>query len=721
MDRRTVIFVLLSTAIFVAWSLFMRKDRPPVDPGAVTGPADVTRESGAPTADGGPPVSEPAVARAPTPSVAAAVAEGVRDADATTITTDAYEVEIVPHTASLRAWRLNEYPRRNPKGRLGTQPVDLIPVNGPDYGGLRINGEPLTWTAAQPHEARIALATVADRAVLAYVAQIENVEITKTFTFRGSNADDLAAGKAGSSDGFAVDVELSFTNLGPDVGSAVAHGYELRWGPGIAMDRERYDPKGYGVTGGLLSTGELVSASRVTDLDYAMPGPQDKHGESLDPSDSTRTAWAAIHSKYFVAALLAGDLPDNRGDARRARFSEYDAFDGPAPREPARFNLLLNTGKDWLLDEEHFRQAKTTRTLIIPTGKRRLNDDIAGLAGKDMEDEDALWKTEDRLARTYADYGDVMNLLTGARLGVDGFFLDPGEAVVDTFRLYGGPKHTTILSEVTLPDGETPAHMNEIIRYGFTGPLAKGLLWLLKFFHGGLRNYGLAIVLLTLLVRGAMFPISQRSSQSMKQMQQRMKIIQPELDEVRSKHKSDPQRVNTETLKIYQKYGVNPAGQLGGCLMIAAQMPIFFAMFSMLRNAAELRGAPFMLWIDDLTAPDMLLSVGGFPIRILPLIMTGGTLLQQKMNPAAGSMAGGQQRMMMMMPLIFLFMLYNMASGLNLYWGISTLLGVGQQYMVNKYGKSTGEEELTAQDLERMATKAKKQKRQRRRPAASRR
>ena len=128
-----------------------------------------------------------------------------------------------------------------------------------------------------------------------------------------------------------------------------------------------------------------------------------------------------------------------------------------------------------------------------------------------------------------------------------------------------------------------------------------------------------------------------------------------------------------------------------------------------------------MFWIDDLTAPDMLLSVGGFPIRILPLIMTGGTLLQQKMNPAAGSMAGGQQRMMMMMPLIFLFMLYNMASGLNLYWGISTLLGVGQQYMVNKYGKSTGEEEMTAQDLERMATKAKKQKRQRRRPATSRR
>ncbi|MEO2002642.1 MAG: membrane protein insertase YidC, partial [Candidatus Poribacteria bacterium] len=396
---------------------------------------------------------------------------------------------------------------------------------------------------------------------------------------------------------------------------------------------------------------------------------------------------------------------------------EYDAYAIPTPREPTRYELLLNTGKDWLLDDEHFGQAKTTRTLIIPTGKRRLNDDVAGLAGDDVAVGDdmeqatkRLRKANERVARTYAEYGDAMNLLSGARLELTGMFLDPGEVVTDRFRLYAGPKHTAILSDVKLPDGHSPAHMNEIIRYGFTGPLAKGLLWLLKFFHSGLGNYGLAIVLLTILVRGAMFPISQRSSQSMKQMQQRMKIIQPDLDAVRSKHKADPQRVNAETLKIYRKYGVNPAGQLGGCLMIAAQMPIFFAMFAMLRNAAELRGAPFMFWIDDLTAPDMLLSLGGFPIRILPLVMTVGTILQQKMNPAAGSMAGGQQRMMMFMPLIFLFMLYNMASGLNLYWGISTLLGVGQQFYVNKYGKSTGEEDLTTADLERMANQARKKK-----------
>lgn len=716
MDRRTVLFVLLSAAIFIGWSLFMRK--PPPEP--AVGPSEPVAADVAtarPIDDGAP--SDVPAPPARVAGGAVALAASMRESSVTTVSTDAYELEIVPTTASLRAWRLKQYPRRSIKGRLGTQPVDLIPVNGPDYGGLRINGESLSWAATRPGVDLVRLATGSDEASLSYVARVGDVEITKTFTFRGSNADDLKSGEAGSSDGYGVGVELAFRNAGAEEATELAQGYELRWGPGIAMDRERYDPKGYGVRGGLLSTGELVSGKAVVDRDISTPGPQGKDGERLDPPDEARTAWAAVHSKYFVAALLTGALPDNRGMPRRARFSEYDAYDLPAPREPARYELLLDTGKDWLLDGEHFGQAKTTRTLIIPTGKRRLNDDIVGMAGNDVGNLADLRKAEGRLARTYAEYGDVMNLLSGARLELSGLFLDPGETVTDRFRLYGGPKHTAILSEVTLPDGQTPAHMNEIIRYGFTGPLAKGLLWLLKLFHSGLRNYGLAIVLLTLLVRGAMFPISQRSSQSMKQMQQRMKIIQPDLDAVRAKHKADPQRVNAETLKIYRKYGVNPAGQLGGCLMIAAQMPIFFAMFAMLRNAAELRGAPFTLWIDDLTAPDMLVSVGGFPIRILPLVMTVGTLLQQKMNPAAGSMAGGQQRMMMFMPLIFLFMLYNMASGLNLYWGISTLLGVGQQFFVNKYGKSTGEEDLTAADLERMANQARKKKR--RRPAMSRR
>ena len=718
MDRRTVIFILLSTAIFVAWSLYSRRGRQDSELPVAPTEGELTQEA-FPEGDI-PDTMQPNVALTqdgPAGGVVA-VARSVRDAQVTTVTTDAYEVEVVPETASLRSWKLLQYPRRSPKGRLGDTPVDLIPVNGPDYGGLRIDGRPLAWAAVESRVDHVRLASASDEASLAYVARVGGIEVTKTFTFRGSSAADLAAGRPGSSDGYAVDVALSFANHGEAEATDIARGYELRWGPGIAMDRERYGDDG--VVGGLLSTGELVSGEAVVDYDYDEPGPQAKKGGDLDPPDAVRSAWAAVSSKYFVAALLAGDLPDTKGSPRRARFAEYDAYHvpAPAPREPWRFQLLKQTGKAWLLDEEHFEQSKTTRTLIIPTGKKRLNDDITAVANRGVADEEAFWKAEERLARIYAEYGDAHSLLSGARFDVSGLYLQPGETITDRFRIYGGPKHTQILKEATLPDRQTPAHMNEMIDYGFTGPLAKGLLWLLKFFHSGLRNYGLAIVLLTILVRGAMFPISQRSSQSMKQMQQRMKIIQPDLDEVRRKHKADPQRVNTETLKIYRKYGVNPAGQLGGCLMIAAQMPIFFAMFSMLRNAAELRGAPFVLWVDDLTAPDMLVSVFGFPIRILPLVMTVGTILQQKMNPASGSMAGGQQRMMMFMPVIFLFMLYNMASGLNLYWGISTLLGVGQQFLVNKYGKSTGDEDLTAADLERMANQARKKKR--RRPMTSR-
>ena len=239
----------------------------------------------------------------------------------------------------------------------------------------------------------------------------------------------------------------------------------------------------------------------------------------------------------------------------------------------------------------------------------------------------------------------------------------------------------------------------------------------MKLFYQLTRNYGGAVILLTVLVRLAMFPLTQKSSESMKKTQQRMKVIQPEVDAVKEEFRGDPQRMNVEMMKVYRKYGVNPMGAMWGCLMILPQMPIFFAMFTMLQNSAELRGAPFMLWIDDLTAPDLLFTVFGLPVRALPFVMTAGTLLQQRMNPAATAMGGGQQRMMMyLMPLLFFFMFYNMASGLNLYWGASTLIGVAQQAFVNKFGKTGGDEEhLTAADLEREARAAQKKKQRQRR------
>ncbi|MDA1192994.1 MAG: membrane protein insertase YidC, partial [Candidatus Poribacteria bacterium] len=474
-----------------------------------------------------------------------------------------------------------------------------------------------------------------------------------------------------------------------------------------------YMPKEYGAMGGLLSTGQLPTLTPIRDDDLDAPGPQTKDGEDADAIENKRTVWSAIQSKFFIATFLSGELTSPQAALpRSARFSEYNPFPLKWPSEPERYRIVLNVGKEWLTDSEHLNQSKTKRFLLIPSGTTRLNAEITQAVQGAKDTDKARRKTRETLQRAYADYGNVAELLSGMRLEVDGFFLQPGQSQTDTYRLYAGPKHTAILSHVVLPDNVTPAKITETISFGITGPLAKGLLWLLNAFHKLIPNYGVAIILLTILVRLALFPLSQSSSKSMKKMQNRMKIIQPELDDARKKFGDDPQKMNAETMKVYRKYGINPASQLGGCLMILAQMPIFIAMYSMLRNSAELRGEPFTLWINDLTAPDLLYSVGGLPIRLLPLIVMGGTLIQQRMNPTAGTMQGSQKMMMNLMPIMFVFIFYGMASGLNLYWGISTFIGVGQQYLVNKFSEDT-EENLTAADLERMAKQDRKKKRQR--------
>ncbi len=579
-------------------------------------------------------------------------------------------------------------------------------VYSPDYVGTRINGELLDWTPVGSPPAHIRLNGSND-ASIAFSARRGDVEITKTFQFR-PDADEWFA--------YAVDIQLEFRNVGDAPTDAVT--YELRWGPGMTGDRETYDPK-FGGIGGTLTRTELPSFNAVRDRDVTTNGPQDKDGELADMSGK-RTIWAAMDRKYFVVALMSDELDPVRGAERQAVFSEFQALGLPSDRgtprerEIERLGLIAGIGKDWMVDEDHLWEEKSRRMLmVIPSGTMSVNDEILASTANVKDDDKARRKLRDKLLRVYAEYTTVLGLLSGTRLEVSGFFLDPGQSVTDRYRLYAGPKHTEMLGNITLPDDATPARLNETIRLGIFGPVAKALLWLLKFFHKLMLNYGVAIILLTIVVRVVLYPLSQRSSESMKKMQTRMKIIQPFIDEVRSKFSDDPQRVNTETMKVYRKYGVNPAGQLGGCLVMLAQMPIFIAMFQMLRNAAELRGEPFVLWITDLTAPDLLFTVAGIPVRILPLFMTAGTILQQKMNPAGGTMGGSQKTLMYMMPLMFLFILYNMASGLNLYWGASTLLGVGQQFLVNKYGKSSGEENLTAADLERMATQERKRKRRR--------
>ena len=208
-------------------------------------------------------------------------------------------------------------------------------------------------------------------------------------------------------------------------------------------------------------------------------------------------------------------------------------------------------------------------------------------------------------------------------------------------------------------------------------PARKALLWSLNVLHNAFHNYGVAIILLTLIIRILFWPLTHKSTESMRRMQE----LQPQIKAIQEKYKKDPQRMQQETMKFYKENKVNP---MGGCLPMFVQIPVFIALYTVLRNAIELRYAGF-LWISDLSAPENLL-MGKVPfvsaLNILPIVMSLSMIWQQKMtspSTAATPEQQQQQKMMMfMMPIMMLFFFYSMPSGLVLYWTTSNLLMIAQ-------------------------------------------
>ena len=251
-----------------------------------------------------------------------------------------------------------------------------------------------------------------------------------------------------------------------------------------------------------------------------------------------------------------------------------------------------------------------------------------------------------------------------------------GKPGTNSFILYAGPKEYDRLKALGVG-------LEHIIDFGFFSVIALPLLWILKLFYEFLGNYGWAIVLLTIVVRIPFIPLINKSQKAMKKMQE----LQPRLAEIREKYKKDPERIQKEMMGLYKKHKVNP---LGGCLPILLQLPIFLALYKILLIAIELRGAPFILWIKDLSAPDTLFGhipawfplIGGFAVGLLPIIMGITMLIQQKMTPT--SIDPRYNQIMMLMPIIFTFLFLNFASGLVLYWLMNNVLGIAQQFYVDR-------------------------------------
>jgi YidC/Oxa1 family membrane protein insertase len=242
--------------------------------------------------------------------------------------------------------------------------------------------------------------------------------------------------------------------------------------------------------------------------------------------------------------------------------------------------------------------------------------------------------------------------------------------------IYMGPKLLEAL------EGVNPA-LHKAIDFGWAGILAIIFLRVLKLFHYVAPNYGVDIILLTVALRVALLPISIRSQRSMMKMQR----LQPQIQRLRDKLKDNNEQLQKEMVDLYKRNHVNP---LGGCAPMALQLPIFIGMYEALRNSVELRHAPFLGWINDLSTPDCLhiswmpqlplTHCHGLPVLVLLMGLT--SFLQQYMTPTTPD--PNQQRMMMLTPLIFTVMLINFPAGLALYYFSSNLLGVIQQYFLNR-------------------------------------
>jgi len=239
--------------------------------------------------------------------------------------------------------------------------------------------------------------------------------------------------------------------------------------------------------------------------------------------------------------------------------------------------------------------------------------------------------------------------------------LQPNLLVESDFRMYFGPK----ADDELLKFGHNLVESHDMMLETLAAPL----LDLLRMIYGYVGNYGVAIIILTTIVRLVLFPLTFKGMKSMKRMQQ----LTPRMKKLQEKYKNNKEKLNKEMMELYRKNRVNP---LGGCLPMLLQLPVFFALYSALSSAVELRHAPFIFWISDLSQPDGL--------GITPILMGASMYIQQKMTPQTAMMDSTQAKVMQMLPFIFTIFTFTFPSGLTLYWVTSNILSIAQQQIINR-------------------------------------
>jgi len=255
--------------------------------------------------------------------------------------------------------------------------------------------------------------------------------------------------------------------------------------------------------------------------------------------------------------------------------------------------------------------------------------------------------------------GDEKNLLKANLINAP-VSIYPNQRIKVPFQIYLGPKEIDRLKELN-------AGAENLVDFGFFTIVAKPLLWFLKLTNKITSNFGIDIIILSILIKIIFLPLTQISMKSMKEMQK----VQPEMSRIKEQYKNDKARLQQEIMLLYKRRKINP---MSGCLPMLIQIPVFIALYNALQYTIEMRHAPFLFWIRDLAAKD--------PIYITPIIMGATMVLQQKMTPTAADPT--QAKMFLLMPVMFTFLFLNFPSGLVLYWLVNNVLSIAHQYYMNK-------------------------------------
>ena len=264
-----------------------------------------------------------------------------------------------------------------------------------------------------------------------------------------------------------------------------------------------------------------------------------------------------------------------------------------------------------------------------------------------------------------------------------------GDVTKRTTTFFVGPKKQSLLWDLGMKD---------VMEFGMWRWLCYPLVWVLNLFNGWIPNFGVAIILLTILVRLLFWPLTRKSTEGMKKMQE----LQPLMKEIQAKYKDNPQRLQQETWQLYREKKVNP---MSSCLPMLIQIPVFIALFNVLRSAVELRYAPF-LWIADLSEPEGLFA-SWFPfggLNLLPILMAVSTALQSYFTPSTGDKKQ-QQMMMVMMPAMMLIMFYSFPSALSLYWFLSNIFSIVQMWLIRRQTAAKQAEVMTPEVIDPPVTR----------------